>query len=101
MLVKLRSIGVRLEVADSSSLLAAFHVRPVLVDQIKELQAQDPYLMKLRHEIKEGQQSNFSLRNDGAIILGATIMCVGGRCIEERDSRRSPLISVCHASREY
>ena len=41
-LIKLRSLGVRLELTDSGALLATFHVRPVLIDRIRELQIQDP-----------------------------------------------------------
>ena len=41
-LVELRSLGVRLEWTDNGALLATFHVRPVLIDRIRELQTQDP-----------------------------------------------------------
>ena len=60
MLVELRSMGVSLKTAESGTLVAAFHVRPVLVDKVRDLQAQDPYLMKLRSKIEAGQQSNFT-----------------------------------------
>ena len=43
MLVELRSMGVSLETAESSNPVAAFHGRPVLVDRVRDLQAQDPY----------------------------------------------------------
>ena len=36
-LVELRSLGVRLELTDIGALLAIFHVRPVLIDRIREL----------------------------------------------------------------
>ena len=39
MLVELRSMGVSLETADSGTLVVAFHVRPVLVDKVRDLQA--------------------------------------------------------------
>ena len=55
MLVELRSMGVSLETAESGTLVAAFHVRPVLEDRVTDLQAQDPYLMKLRSKIEAGQ----------------------------------------------
>ena len=71
MLVELRSMGVSLETAESGTLVAAFHVRPVLVDRVRDLQAQDPYLMKLRSKIEAGQQSN------GTLVLGQRL-CVPG-----------------------
>ena len=55
MLVELRSMGVSLETAKSGTLVAAFHVRPMLLDRVRDLQAQDPYLMKLRSKIEAGQ----------------------------------------------
>ena len=54
MLVELRSMGVSLETAESGTLVASFHVWPVLVDRVRDLQAQDPYLMKLRSKIEAG-----------------------------------------------
>ena len=48
-------MGVSLETTESGTLVAAFHVRPVLVDRVRDLQAQDPYLMKLRSKIEAGQ----------------------------------------------
>ena len=55
MLVELRSMGVSLETVESGTLVVAFHVRPVLVDRVRDLQAQDPYLMKLKSKIEAGQ----------------------------------------------
>ena len=34
MLIEMRSMGIKLETTDSGALLAAFHVRPVLVDHV-------------------------------------------------------------------
>ena len=34
MLIEMRSMGIKLETTDSGALLAAFHVRPVLVDRV-------------------------------------------------------------------
>ena len=75
MLVELRSMGVSLETVESGTLVAAFHVRPVLVDRVRDLQAQDPYLMKLRSKIEARQQNNFTLRGDGTLVLGQRL-CV-------------------------
>ena len=36
-LKELRSLGLRLEFIDTGALLATFHVRPVLIDRIREL----------------------------------------------------------------
>ena len=70
MLVELRYVGVSLETAKSGTLVATFHVRPVLVDRVRDLQDRDQYLMKLRSKIEAGQQSNFTLRDNGTLVLG-------------------------------
>ena len=54
-LIELRSLGVRLELTDSGALLTTFHVRPVLIDRIRELQIQDRQKVKLRGEVESGQ----------------------------------------------
>ena len=53
-LIELRSLGMGLELTDSGVLLATFHVRPVLIDRIRELQIQDPQILKLRGEVESG-----------------------------------------------
>ena len=54
-LIELRSLGVRLELTDSGVLLATFHVHHVLIDRIRELQIQDPQIVKLRGKVQFGQ----------------------------------------------
>ena len=61
-LIELRSLGVRLELIDSGALLATFHVRPLLIDRIREFQIQDPQIMKLRSEVESGRRGDLSLR---------------------------------------
>ena len=53
-LVELRSLGVRLELTDKGALLATFHIRPVLIDRIRELQTQDQTVIKLKREVESG-----------------------------------------------
>ena len=60
-LVELRSLGVRLELADKGALLATFHVRPILIDRIRELQTQDLNMIKLKREAESGQLKGFSV----------------------------------------
>ena len=53
-LIELRSLGVRLELTDSGALLATFQVRPVVIDRIRELQIQDPQIVKFRYKALNG-----------------------------------------------
>ena len=75
LLVDLRDLGVILEAEDSDELLATFHVRPLLVDQIQARQLQDPQMIKLKEEIKKGEKAEFQIRDDGMIVKGQR-MCV-------------------------
>ena len=92
MLVELRSMGVSLETAESGTLVAAFHVRPVLVDRVRDLQVQDPYLMKLRSKIEVGQQSNFTLRGDGTLVLGQRL------CVPDVIELKKEIMEEAHSS---
>ena len=60
----------RLEVTDNGDLLATFHVRPVLIDRIRELQTQDLTVIKLKREAESGQLKGFSVRVDGTLMMG-------------------------------
>ena len=61
LLVDLRALRVILEVEDSRALLATFHVKPLLVDQILVGQSQDPQMIKLKEEIEKGKKQSFKL----------------------------------------
>ena len=60
LLVDRRALGVILEAEESGALLATFHVRPLLVDQIQVGQLQDPQMIKLKEEIKKRKESRVS-----------------------------------------
>ena len=48
LLVDLRASGVILEAKDSGALLATFHIRPLLVDQIWARQLHDPQMINIK-----------------------------------------------------
>ena len=60
----------RLELIDTGALLATFHVRPVLIDRIRELQTQDPTVIKLKREAESGQLKGFSVLTYGTLMMG-------------------------------
>ena len=66
----LRALGVILEVEDSGTWLATFHVRLLLVDQILAGQSQDPQMIKLKEEIEKGTNVEFQIRDDDMIVKG-------------------------------
>ena len=61
LLVDLRALGVILKVEDSGALLATFHVRHLLMDQILVGQSQDPQMIKLEEEIEKERKQSFKL----------------------------------------
>ena len=75
LLIKLRSLGIQLQVADIGTLLTSFYVRPLLMDQIKEGQKQVSEMIKLRAEIEGGRKPEFQIKDDGVIVRGSR-MCV-------------------------
>ena len=64
-----------LEVEDSGALLATFHVRPLLVDQILVRHSQDPQMINLKEEIEKGKKAELQIRDGGMIVKGQR-MCV-------------------------
>ena len=92
MLIEMRSMGIKQETTDSRALLAAFHVRPFLVDRVRQSQAQDLYLMKIKVEIKAGQQSTFSIKDDGTLILGRRL------CVLEVGYLKREIMEEAHSS---
>ena len=92
LLVDLRALGVILEVEDSRALLATFHVRPLLVDQIQAGQFQDPQMIKLKEEIEKGKKAEFQIRDDGITVKGQRM------CVQEYGELKRDIMEEAHSS---
>ena len=92
LLVDLRALGVILEAEDSGALLATFHVRPLLVDQIQVGQLQDPQMIKLKEEIKKGKKAEFQIRDDDMIMKGQRM------CVPEYGELKRDIVERAHSS---
>ena len=92
LLVDLRALGVILEVEDSGALLATFHVRPLLVDQILAGQSQDPQMIKLKEEIEKGKKAEFQIMDDGMIVKGQRM------CVPEYGELKRDIMEEAHSS---
>ena len=89
LLVDLRTLGVILEVEDSEALLATFHVKPLLMDQILTGQSQDPQIIKLKEEIEKGKKAEFQIRDD--------VLRRGNRlCVPDVDGLRQRILQEAH-----
>ena len=92
LLVDLRALWMILEVEDSGALLATFHVRPLLVDQILVGQSQDPQMIKLKEEIEKRKKAEFQIRDDGMIMKGQRM------CVPEYGELKRDIMEESHSS---
>ena len=90
--MELRSLGVRLELTDTGALLATFHVRPVLINRIRELHTQDPNVIKLKREAESGQLKRFLVRADGTLMMGDRL------CVPDVGGLKKEIMEEAHSS---
>ena len=92
LMVELRELGVELEMHVSGALFASFLLRPILVDQILEAQLEDPYLMSMRRKVEGGEQSDFAIRNGGALVIGSRL------CVLAAEELKGQILGEAHSS---
>ena len=90
--MEFRSLGVRLEFTDIGALLATFHVRPILIDMIRELQTQDPTMIKLKRKAESGKLKGFSVRADGTVMMGHRL------CVPDVGELKKEIMEEAHSS---
>ena len=76
----------------AGSLLATFHVRPLLVDQILVGQSQDPQMIKLKEDIDKGKKAEIQIRDDGMIVKGQRM------CVPEYGELKRDIMEEAHSS---
>ena len=86
------TLDVRLELTDTGALLATFHVRPILIDRIRELQTQDPTMIKLKREAESGQLKGFSVLADATLIMGHSL------CVPDVGELKKEIMEEAHSS---
>ena len=91
-MVKLRELGVELRMHVSGALFASFQLRPILVDRILEAQLENPYLMSMRKKVEEGEQSDFAIRDDGALVIGSRL------CVPATEGLKRKILEEAHSS---
>ena len=92
LMVELRELGVELRMHVLRVLFASFQLRPILVDLILEAQLEDPYLMSMRRKVEEGEQSDFAIRNDGALVIGFRL------CVPAAEELKEQILGEAHSS---
>ncbi|KAJ4701059.1 Retrotransposon protein, putative, Ty3-gypsy subclass [Melia azedarach] len=91
-LADLRSLRVDLAVKDNGALLAHFHVRPVLIDHIREMQDQDPSIAKLKKEVRDGLRTDFLLKDDEMLVMGSRL------CVPNDLELKKQILEEAHSS---
>ncbi|KAL0440596.1 UNVERIFIED_CONTAM: Transposon Tf2-11 polyprotein [Sesamum latifolium] len=84
--MEMRSMNTTLEVDQVARLLAALQLKPDFVDQIKEAQTRDPFLLRMLERMKQGKKPNFSIRADGVIVNGERV------CVPDVDGLREEIL---------
>ena len=92
LMVELRELGVELRMHASGALFASFQLRSILVDCILEVQLEDPYLMSMRKKVEEGEQSDFAIRDDGALVIGSRL------CVPATKELKRQILEEAHSS---
>ena len=92
LIVELRELGVELRMHASGELFASFQLRPILVDCILGAQIEDPYLMSVRKKVEEGEQSDFTIRDDGALVIDSRL------CVPATEELKRQILEEAHSS---
>ena len=72
--------------------MATLSVRPTLLDRIKEGQASDQYLLKVREGMKVGKQLDFTVSSDGFL------RCKDRLCVPEVEDLRQKILVETHST---
>ena len=92
LMVELQELGVELRMHVSGALFASFQLRPILVDRILEAQLEDLYLMRMRKKVEEREQSEFAIRDDGALVIGSRL------CVPATEELKRKILEEAHSS---
>ena len=82
----------RRELTDTGALLATFHDHSVLIYRIRELQTQDPTVIKLKREAKSGQLKGFLVRVDGTLMMGHRL------CVPDKGGLKKEIMEKARSS---
>ena len=70
--------------------LAALHVQPLLLSQIKEEQRNDEKLSEIIYEVQNEKQKYFTLAEDGTLMVGKRI------CVPDKENLKFQLLEEAH-----
>ncbi|CAL2247803.1 unnamed protein product [Prunus armeniaca] len=62
-----------MEMTQPGGILASLHVRPIMVERVITGQLEDPTLCRIRGEVENGTRTDYAIRGDGALVIGARL----------------------------
>ena len=68
-------MDVILKMSSEDTILAQFRVQPIFIDQIRDGQDSDEFLVSKKQMVAENSRGEFEIRSDGMLMFG-TRMCV-------------------------
>ena len=75
------------------ALVASFHMRPFLVDKVREAQYNDPSIVRLIERAANGAAVNFSVRRDGSLLFKSRL------CVPKRNEElKIDILEEAHSS---
>lgn len=92
LLLELRGLDADLVVDTSGALLANFRIRPMILEEIREAQLQDPKLQKVRKLAQSESQSEYIVRGDGLLMFRGII------CVPAIESLKEQILKEAHSS---
>jgi len=82
LLKKMRQLDLMViwRVSESGQLMV-FQIQPTLMEEIREVQKEDPSLQKFREQVEAGLRSDVHIHTDGALYFGNRI------CVPQKEIR--------------
>ena len=88
-LTALRAMDVHFSIG-GDILLATIQVKPSLKDKIKDAQARDPYLQRMKAKVQKGKSDQFIIQEDGTLFNGKSI------CMPSVEELRMEIMHEAH-----
>ncbi|KAL2226383.1 UNVERIFIED_CONTAM: Transposon Ty3-I Gag-Pol polyprotein, partial [Sesamum indicum] len=88
-LTALRAMDVHFSIG-GDILLATIQVKPSLKDKIKDAQAKDPYLQRMKAKVQKGKSDQFIIQEDGTLFNGKRI------CVPNVEELRMEIMHEAH-----
>ena len=85
-------MGISLAVGENKTLLTHFQVIPILIDQIRDMQDHDAILVKMKEDVKNGLQRNFSVRDYETLVMGNRL------CVPSNHDLKKQILEEAHSS---